>query len=503
MVSKPKPGLGKGLVRLAQHQHQQPVPGSSHAYYHSISHVLSSSSSALVASGSGPVYPPLIPVQPLSLGPIVSHHPSSGRRTSQQRGEIKDATGSIEKDGGGGWPSLPAVPSASTIVGAPAYLALLPTWESASFSASDALIGRFTEQVVTPYSHRPTASTPPAYIGRSRRYTTTSAPLRAAVEVLSNFTQYIPPPTIPDHPHSWYPRSSYAYHTPISNTTPKPNFNDFFFPPPPPPSPGPARPPSQAMNPPRPSETHTVLSPAPLDPGDIFGGGNINGIIGLGGSPYLSSSTYPHSTPIASPPKPVLSENTSYSSNLIFRLGASGLAKDRPILPPRATRSASSPTPPPRPRSFPLPEIKAPSHLDSISIGEDAYFAQSDGICVADGVGGWARSGRGGADAGRWSRLLTHFCQGEVRAWWSGAEEYCEDIQGQAEEAGSGWKGIWRKKGEVGREGDSKGLKEGKRRRKLDPVEVMQRGFEKCLACVLSEVSTISPYPLRCAFADH
>lgn len=148
-----------------------------------------------------------------------------------------------------------------------------------------------------------------------------------------------------------------------------------------------------------------------------------------------------------------------------------------------------------------------------MGVGEDAYFTRADGMCVADGVGGWARSGRGGADAGRWSRLLTHFCEREVAAWWAGADEYVEHAPSQGKGRGkgqgkgegesvlgpedgvSGWtRRLWPRAqpGTIGaeaRDDDAHGLPDGVRRRKLDPVEIMQRGFEKCLACVLQEVS--------------
>lgn len=173
------------------------------------------------------------------------------------------------------------------------------------------------------------------------------------------------------------------------------------------------------------------------------------------------------------------SASQSYTSSLVFHHGASGLAKERPV---RLNRPSSSraDSPPPRPRSFALPDVQAPASFHSVSIGEDAYFVRSDGMCVADGVGGWAKSGRGSADAGRWSRLLTHFCEVEVGKWWAGAEAYLEVVSGREE----GWR--WRKKGI---EADSQGLQEGKRRRPMDPVEIMQRGFENCLACMVKEVS--------------
>ncbi len=37
-------------------------------------------------------------------------------------------------------------------------------------------------------------------------------------------------------------------------------------------------------------------------------------------------------------------------------------------------------------------------------------------------------------------------------------------------------------------EDDGEGIEGGRRRKPLDPVEIMQKGFEKCLACVIAEV---------------
>ena len=119
-------------------------------------------------------------------------------------------------------------------------------------------------------------------------------------------------------------------------------------------------------------------------------------------------------------------------------------------------------------------------------------------MCIADGVGGWARSGRGGADAGRWSRLLTHFCEVEVAEWWAGAEAYLDEVvlekmkqrgsgeRVQQEQDINGWASrAWA----AGRGGeDAEGLQDGRRRKPLDPIEIMQKGFEKCLACVTAEV---------------
>ena len=192
----------------------------------------------------------------------------------------------------------------------------------------------------------------------------------------------------------------------------------------------------------------------------------------------------PDITLTALPEQAQLYPSATYASRYIFKFGSCGLAKDRPIMPPRKPTNRT--TPPPRPRSFPILDIQPPAIYNSISVGEDAYYARSDGMCMADGVGGWARSGRGEADAGKWSRLLTHFCEAEVRRWWDGKEEYIEDVmvEGWAEKL---FAANVRFKVKLKAE-DAAGLPQGLRRRKLDPVEIMQKGFEKCLSCFLKEV---------------
>lgn len=231
-------------------------------------------------------------------------------------------------------------------------------------------------------------------------------------------------------------------------------FND-FFPPPLPPSPAP-----------HPISGRTIYAYS-------------SGGILQQGSALSSDLTIPDI------PEQTITSSAAYTSRYIFRTGSCGLAKDRPTMPPR--KPSSRATPPPRPRSFPILDISPPAIYSSISVGEDAYFARPDGMCVADGVGGWARSGRGGADAGKWSRLLTHFCEAEVRRWWDGKEEYVEDLLAD-QTWDKFWPGNTRYKVRL-KADDAAGLPQGLRRRKLDPVEIMQKGFEKCLSCFLKEVS--------------
>lgn len=176
---------------------------------------------------------------------------------------------------------------------------------------------------------------------------------------------------------------------------------------------------------------------------------------------------------------------STYSSSLEFRIGATGLAKVRPPpTPPRSTPSGRERPPPPR--TFSLMDIQAPSELSSVQVGEDAYFTRPDSMCIADGVGGWARSGRGGANAARWSRLLTHFIHEEIDLWWKGDPVYTEPVS-SGNKGKKSWSETWRDS--KTQEDDGVGLEEGMKRRRLDAVEIMQRGFEKCLSCVMAEVS--------------
>lgn len=244
----------------------------------------------------------------------------------------------------------------------------------------------------------------------------------------------------------------------------------------------------------RPDEMQTALSPLGSNSSSSSFDSIFSPAFGTLGLPYQSSFE-----PVVT--MPFASENSGlnlYSSNLIFHLGASGLAKERPVYPGRP-RPQSAP-PPPRPRSFPLPEVTPPLATDirSTSVGEDAYFTRLDGMCIADGVGGWARSGRGDADAGRWSKLLTHFCEREVTDWWAGSGAYAVKAPNGSSKDGNassqagfgdhagGWASKAWNSGKVA--GSEMERVEEAKRRPLDPVEIMQRGFEKCLSCVLSEV---------------
>ncbi|SJX65874.1 related to PTC7-type 2C protein phosphatase [Sporisorium reilianum f. sp. reilianum] len=89
--------------------------------------------------------------------------------------------------------------------------------------------------------------------------------------------------------------------------------------------------------------------------------------------------------------------------------------------------------------------------LQSVQVGEDAYFLRPDSIGVADGVGGWAS--RAGADPALFSRLLMHFCAAELSKF---------DALSADELAAHGGKKLreWQQ---------------------LDPVEVMHVAWERCV----------------------
>lgn len=259
-----------------------------------------------------------------------------------------------------------------------------------------------------------------------------AAPIRSSVDTYPYPSSYLPPSLLFDRPRAGPSSARFEFAPPVT-TLPVLRV------------PSPPHPAKTA----RPFETHTVLSPtgtsAPVPPPLAFGA-----------RPEEIEVT-------TAAPVPDPNNLNLYSSNLIFHLGAAGSPKDRPPTPPR--RGGGDP-PPPRQRSFPLPDVTPPASLTSTAVGEDSYFARVDGVCVADGVGGWSRSGKGPGDPGRWARLLTHFCEEEVARWWAGADEYLADS--------GDWKRAFARDKQP-------------QRRPLDPVEIMQRGYEKCLACAAQE----------------
>jgi hypothetical protein len=306
----------------------------------------------------------------------------------------------------------------------------------------------------------------------ARPYTSSTAPTQHAMEVQMPFSLPVPPSILSDK----FDASTFT----SGNNTSWPF--DFLWsqqPAEPELSLVPQQPPSPGPGTVRTRETaeHTVLSPSAAAPQQSS-------------SPSQALLTHyvasfpSHHTEHALPNPTDAGEVSTYSSSLEFRIGASGLAKVRPPPTPPRTSPSGRERPPPT-RTFQLSNIAPPTDMQSEQVGEDAYFTRPDAMCIADGVGGWARSGRGGANAARWSRLLTHFIREEVDLWWKGDSIYTERAGGR--KAKKTWSEAWRD-GKT-KEDDTLGLEEGMKRRKLDAVEIMQRGFEKCLSCVMSEVS--------------
>ncbi|WVW81446.1 hypothetical protein I302_103440 [Kwoniella bestiolae CBS 10118] len=479
-MSKPKPGLGKGLVRNLTVSQYHP------------------SSSGII-----------------TLAPVIGQHPHTAAHSysthlppsaSNHNGPITSSKH--------GWPNNPSNSSIS----------LLPTWDQPS-------------DIVLPYQPIPSRirlKSSSASSSSTNQYTTNHSRRYSSLSVSPSafLTSPIPPSLFFD--------KSLSFHSPPSATSPAQislealltSLESSSFPsnafdnlPPDPPS-SPSASASRGSSPHQPLKTlrdvesHTVLSPTPLS---ISSDSNDTPSHSFASNPLLGLNEHSSNPPYDYPLTNENDENvlpSTYSSTLIFHLGCSGLPKERlPI--PSSSRKSRPPTPP-RQRSFPLPHVDPPTALKSVGVGEDAYFARSDGLCIADGVGGWSRSAEKKADPGRWSRLLTHFVEEEVNDWWVGKEYYLapkgNDIGGierseqikqkgkeKEQERPRGWaRESWEKKGEGSKvnmsttstthtrhsSGTGKALKNGKHRkerRPIDPVEIMQRGFEKCLSCINAE----------------
>lgn len=163
------------------------------------------------------------------------------------------------------------------------------------------------------------------------------------------------------------------------------------------------------------------------------------------------------------------SSSPSQEPSYILNASASGIPKQR-----HQTPSPRTPTP-----SDPL------THTTAVQVGEDAYYLRPESLGISDGVGGWSSArrkrqqrrvvrfdgdeggrkevwveGEGDADPGRFSRLLMHFCERQVEDWR-------------------------RERGKKGGEG-----------KVLDPVEIMQKGYEKCIDTVQTEVGHSSNFRL-------
>ncbi|GAA5981342.1 hypothetical protein JCM10908_004075 [Rhodotorula pacifica] len=128
--------------------------------------------------------------------------------------------------------------------------------------------------------------------------------------------------------------------------------------------------------------------------------------------------------------------NIARRSNLVFRNGAYGIPKSDYV---RARSSVKG-----KEKAVALPEANEAEHYLSVGVGEDSYFLRPDSLGVADGVGGW--SGHAGANSARWARKFMHHCSAELARY----ENVDDDMFLHYYE--------------------------------VDPVEVMQRAYEKTLS---------------------
>ncbi|OCF34947.1 hypothetical protein I317_06285 [Kwoniella heveanensis CBS 569] len=524
-MSKPKPGLGKGIVRtLAVAQYPPSTSGI------------------------------------LTLAPTVGQH-SHPHTLGYSAAASGASTQTQATRGLNGWSSHSST-SSSPSASSSSYISLLPTWDqndivlsyspshsrlrssfkpsalpmagpsrgihtsthSNSHSPSQSHSRRYSSVSVSPSAFLTPPLPPSFFFDRSLNFTSPPTPaqssldaLLASLEIASGGNSGM---NAGQGSGSGSPSGSRTHTNAYTNPS---TSSDGFNLPPSPPSSSARSSPHQPLKALRPSESHTVLS-APLPQNGSDTSNNSNSI-SLSSHPLMalhesSPATYPASESSSD------TSTVSYSSSLIFHLGASGSPKER--LATRSRTTKERPPAPPRARSFPLPEIDPPTEITSIAVGEDAYFARPDGMCIADGVGGWSRSGKGGADAGRWSRLLTHFCEEEVGDWWAGKEVYLVQTSAKNRHASSqasssenaldgkgkgngspvqaqgqqqpkqGWaKELWEDRDKLKSTTPTSasghddvpghGQKKNRERRPLDPVEIMQRGFEKCLACVLAE----------------
>lgn len=157
----------------------------------------------------------------------------------------------------------------------------------------------------------------------------------------------------------------------------------------------------------------------------------------------------------------------------------------------------------------------------AVQVGEDAYFFRSEALGIADGVGGWTsararsyaaagggsaadddeatiaeRARRARADPGLFSRLLMHYCEREVDAWKRGDPAWL--VEGASNGVSDGERPQRSKDGlsmsfsggdQGGAREDVADGRDDLLRRPLDPVEVMQKAYERCMDAVQHEVS--------------
>lgn len=173
--------------------------------------------------------------------------------------------------------------------------------------------------------------------------------------------------------------------------------------------------------------------------------------------------------------------STARRSNLIFRNGAYGIPK--PSLGDADLRRAKGKG---KETEESRETIEKEHHL-SIGIGEDAYFLRNDSLGVADGVGGW--SGHAGANPARWSRKLMHralsfllssYLLSTYLYWY----ERCADCAMELARYENVEDELFLQYYEV------------------DPVEILQRAFERSLIECKEEVSDDRSISFQLPVAD-
>ncbi|GAA6059880.1 hypothetical protein JCM10212_007085 [Sporobolomyces blumeae] len=151
---------------------------------------------------------------------------------------------------------------------------------------------------------------------------------------------------------------------------------------------------------------------------------------------HPSSRTPPHALPSFFGSS---SLSVARRGNLTFRNGAYGIPKntDKHTMSRAGAKGKEK-------MVEPAPGMDEPEHCLSVSVGEDSYFLRADSLGVADGVGGWSK--HAGANPARWARKFMHHCSAELARY----ENIDDELFLQYYE--------------------------------IDPVEVMQLAFEKCLS---------------------
>lgn len=158
----------------------------------------------------------------------------------------------------------------------------------------------------------------------------------------------------------------------------------------------------------------------------------------------------------------------------------------------------------------------------AVQVGEDAYFFRPEALGIADGVGGWTsararsyaaagggsaadddeatiaeRARRARADPGLFSRLLMHYCEREVDAWKRGDPAWLAETSSKTNGEGGGISMSFSNGGRESDKGQDAKLDDDRIRRPLDPVEVMQKAYERCMEAVQHEVGRLPPSTRR------